>query len=505
MKKKWIYLLTALLLAVSVCVAEPIVSGAEVLNLDQKCSMTISPEQKKTEQQKPFREDMNKAKIVVDIYKVADAKKTPGYDTYTYTFAEPYQELQKKYDEKLEILKDPNKVKEAASFWRDLSQDAGKILLGDGKDKEGQYPKASPVSGGSGVSILGDGFKGKVENLDHGLYMIIARNGDMSSVADYKIIMDDPRTGENSVNGNVATIANSDLYSYIFSPELISVPMRGGENGAPDVTGPIPEENGPLPNGNEDNITYYRTSDGSRWIYDIDVYLKPIRVPRYGSLAIEKKLEPYESEEIVDGVSDETQGQDEQVTFVFKAVWNKSDYAEAGSRVDSITFNHAEDKTKKIILERIPVGTEITVTEEYSGASYQLTHKQPDPVRVTADRIQNGRAILDEDGRVKTIIGDIAGGEQGLEREIEATISFTNTYNRRQKKGYGINNRFEYQGDGNWLWTSDRDSTGKTIHNGTGTAGGGNENIPEPDVPPTEPQEPTVPDTPEPQGTTETP
>lgn len=496
MKKKWICLLTVLTLIVGVCAAGPMISGAEeALDLTREnCSMMIYPESTKQNEKLKFGEDLNGADIVVDVYKVADAVKKPGYDTYSYGFKGVYSDL-----ELPENAKDRN-----AAYWQQLAQDAGKRALGDVKGKETDIRQVK-----NSIEMTGqDGKKGKaanIENLTPGLYLLIVRSSYMGTPADYRVIMENPENKDDPMNGNIATIANSDTYTYIFSPQLISVPMRGQDGKALDVEGPVPgAENGPIPDMEE----IYGTADGNSWIYNVNVYLKPIRIRRYGALAVEKSLLTYESEELVPGASDNLEGQDEKVTFIFRVEWTDPDTGAAESRVDSITFDSGAERTKRIVIERIPVGTEIKVTEIYEGASYELADGETGRTKTVtaenfrAERIQNGIAILDG-GAVKTIIGDVV--DAGKPQRQIPSVSFRNTYNRRQKKGYGINNKFEYQGDGNWLWTSDRDSTGKTVHNGTGTAGGGNENIPEPDVPPTEPQEPTVPDTPEPQGTTETP
>ena len=85
MKKKWIYLLTALTLAVGVCGASPMISGAAELDLKNDCRMTIFPESPQKPVDKKFGDDLEtNAQVVVDVYKVADAVKVPGYDAYSY-------------------------------------------------------------------------------------------------------------------------------------------------------------------------------------------------------------------------------------------------------------------------------------------------------------------------------------------------------------------------------------------------------------------------------------
>lgn len=432
MKKKWICLLTALALAVGVCVAEPMASGAAALELTPgSCAMTIYPRDTRTADL--FEGDLDDLDIVLDLYKVADAVKRPGYDIYSYRF-DPnglYKDLS--------VSAEPT-----AEEWRSLAQSAGKIALTPAADGTGA-PQDSPEEAGVGI-------KEKIEGLDPGLYLVIARNSGVTDIDRYKIAIQG--------SDNIATIANSDEYTYIFSPELISVPMRG-EDGTLDVSSNSPTgEDGPMTGMSEAHHTY----DPDRWVYDVNVYLKPVRVKRYGSLVIGKKLRVYESEEEVLNEADKPAGQNEKVTFVFRAEWTQKDENGndvPGSRVGSITFDSATDREKKILIDRIPIGTDITVTEIYSGASYREEGgAYTRNVRVAGADIYKGVAVLDETGRVTTVISEL---ENPVE-ELEPSVSFTNTYDGRQKKGFGIDNEFEYDENGNWKWIKDGADTGERFH-----------------------------------------
>lgn len=477
MKKKWICLLTALALIVGVCSAAPISSEAVSLDLkNANCSMTIFPENPDKSEEDKFGDDLLKnANIVVDIYKVADAQEIPGYDSYTYNFNEKYTELAKLFT----TLGDKKLV---ASDWQDLAQAAAKDVLGDGKDVQ----PAAGISKEGTVSITD-----KNEKMGTGLYLLIARSSTMANPEDYRVRMQ-AKTLSLPTDGDIATIANSDNYTYIFAPQLISLPMRNG-----DVRGDDPDsENGPLPDLNDD----YMTSDLGSWVYDLNVYLKPVRVMRYGSLEISKKLQVYESEEDVllpeEGGSepaDGSIGQDEKTTFVFKATWNDpNDGGKQKSRVDSLTFPIVKDGKKiydwQLYMDGIPVGTEVTVEEIYSGASYEIVGSKTQKVTIGrgTENIQNGIAILDENGAVIKIVSQGADDSEGKRTEVGASVAFTNTYNRNQRKGYGINNEFVYDDTGTpgWKWIVD----GEIQKNGNGedykipvdttTAGTGNPDNP---------------------------
>lgn len=438
MKKKWIYLLTALTLAVGVCAAKPMIGGAAPLDLKQDCSITIYPESK----EKRFGEDLEtNAHVVVDVYKVADAVKVPGYDTYSYEFKGVYADL--------ELSKEPK-----AEDWKKMAQEAAKIALEESaKGKEAGLIGHVDATAERKPQVLSS-FEDETAT---GLYLLIARSRDMSEIADYKINI-------GSKDGDIASIAVSDNYTYIFSPELISMPMRGQNNKA-EVMGPSSEEeNGPLPSGMTGDYTYM-TSDEGEWVYNLDVYLKPVRVRRYGSLEIRKKLNVYESEDEVLEPTVGGTGQDEQVTFVFRASWEDPDTKEKTSKVDSLTFpiinkDGSKSYDWQLYMDRIPVGTEVSVEEIYSGASYDniTSPPQTQKVTITAEKIQNGIALLNNNNTVKTIISSSEEGEtqpEGPREEVEASVAFTNTYNWEQKKGYGIKNIFTYDENGKWVWTSD--------------------------------------------------
>lgn len=438
MKKKWICLLTALALAAGVCEARPIISGA-ALGEDlegenaRKCSMTIYPESEDR-----FGTDLSgageeEARVVVDVYKVAGARQIAGYDAYSYELAEAYKGLN--------LPKEPT-----AGDWRNLAQEAAGIALG-GKEGSG---KQEPVK------TLGASKKGELSGA--GLYLLIARSSSMdeADVDSYRVHM-------GSEDGDIATAASSAKYTYIFSPELISIPMRG-RDGTADVKGPSPEgENGPFP----EERAAYTTADGGEWVYDLNVYLKPIRVRRYGSLEIKKKLEVYESEEEVSGPTTGTAGQKEKATFVFKASWtDPDDDKKTESRIEGITFDGA--KEEKAVIHRIPAEVAVTVEEIYSGAGYDMVNPASQTVEVSAEEIRDGIALLDDKNAVKAIISRSAGEDKKTEGQgaegnepagpavsPEASVTFTNTYNWSQKKGYGIKNQFTYEEGGDWTWKSD--------------------------------------------------
>ena len=157
---------------------------------------------------------------------------------------------------------------------------------------------------------------------------------------------------------------------------------------------------------------YYGQTQDDTWVYDVTTGLKPSQTQRYGDLVIDKTLTAYNA----------TLG---GADFIFQ-VEAERDFEVVYSNVVSISFD--APGTKSVKIEHIPAGAAVTVTEVYSGASYELT----------------------SDGTQQTVIAadDTVG------------VSFENTYDHRNNGGSSVVNRFTYN-DGDWDWEQQKDSTGE--------------------------------------------
>lgn len=188
-----------------------------------------------------------------------------------------------------------------------------------------------------------------------------------------------------------AETLNTDNYQYTFKPYLISLPNN-----------------------------YYKEGDSSsndEWIYkNIAIGLKPEKNHRLGDLKINKALDEYNA--TLAGA-----------TFIFQVEATKLDVdAAAGddpevvySNVVSLTFNGPG--TESILIEDIPAGADVTVTEIYTGASYQLKTgvTNPQTKKITADNT--------------------------------VEVTFENTNNDGLNGGNSIVNAFSYGKDG-WICSS---------------------------------------------------
>ena len=102
---------------------------------------------------------------------------------------------------------------------------------------------------------------------------------------------------------------------------------------------------------------YTLTGQGSdAWVYNTEIGLKPEAEPQYGDLIVKKQLENYNT----------TLG---AVTCVFRAEGRDAQGQIVYSEVASTT--HKDTTEVEIKFEHIPAGIDVTVTEEYSGASYK--------------------------------------------------------------------------------------------------------------------------------------
>ena len=161
---------------------------------------------------------------------------------------------------------------------------------------------------------------------------------------------------------------------------------------------------------------YALTGSGSdEWDYDTTIGLKPEAEPQFGRLRITKLLQNY----------NETLG---PTTFVFHVVGVDQDQVVRYEEVESMTYTAAGSNT--ITLEHIPAGLTVTVTEVYSGASYEIVGAAEDTALIWSDA-----AVLDR-----------------VENASEASVTFENRYDGGNRGGYGVTNHFESDGAGGWAW-----------------------------------------------------
>lgn len=177
-----------------------------------------------------------------------------------------------------------------------------------------------------------------------------------------------------------------DSVKYVFTPYLVSLPVSD----------------------------YTLTGSGSdEWQYEREIFLKGEAELQDGKLTIYKTLQNYNA----------TLG---KMTCVFQIEGKNAAGETVYSNVASITLDGAD--TQSVTIGNIPAGLEVTVTEVYAGASYE----------VVGENIQS-----------TTIVSD-AGVEKGKD---QASVSFNNQYSGGNRGGYGVTNEFTISEGGEWEWT----------------------------------------------------
>lgn len=456
MRRKWIKVLAA---ALCIVMAVPVIGSAAPLELETKCSLKVQfPEE--NADNKDMLDDLKKPDndpVVYDLYKVADMVNDGGY--YTYVFTTEFQRLREntflteKYgnliDAKNQLVVPRDGSEINSGLWDDLSQEAARLALdiprkeaaGTGTDAEESNSEGTGIQAGSGLPVIGEiigtnepganrftpvlaGASLGVEtpnpaSLDAGLYLLIARG---TSVEDNKYITKEyavtnpdtqaggtvPAPGKETKEEKIVTVAYTDQHVYTFAPQLISLPTKDPENGV------------------------VSTANSGNWDYSPTVYLKPEQHMRYGRLEIVKDLITYESFD----------GQSEEAVFVFQVeavLNNQSVYS------DVKTLYFASAGKKNVVVDKIPVGATVTVTEVYSGASYTLK-------AIEQGYYAEGAKPDCGDSVEYASVEDISRREVtgfNIEANRVASVKFTNDYDHRQTGGQGVINHYEY-GENGW-------------------------------------------------------
>lgn len=455
MRSKWIKVLAA---AIVIVMALPAAGSAAPLEPDKKCSLKVEAVEP-TQGNEEMVNDLAAANLVYDLYKVADLVNDGGY--YTYKFTGKFEELRNneflktKYnglvDEKGQLLVPRDGGEISGSLWEDLAQEAAKLALntgnaqaeGTGAEEGGPEETGNPFQAGKGLPIIGEVIGTEVPGpnaftgtdkvlqdaslgielpntayLQQGLYLLIARGRDMEAyiAKEYAVKAPDTDTEAEGTDSpgrlpereeKIATVAHTDRYVYTFAPRLISLPTK-----APDADGKV------------------STANNGDWIYNPTVYLKPEQHLRYGYLEIVKDLLGYES----------FAGQSEEAVFVFQVEATLNGVS-VYSDVKTMIFTGAGEQ--RVLIDKIPVGATVTVTEVYSGASYTL------------EKIEQGYHAVEaypDSSIVYTPAGNIDTREVTgavIEANRVVSVKFTNNYDHRQTGGHGVINHYEY-GENGW-------------------------------------------------------
>lgn len=333
-------------------------AAGEAVKLDTANSLTVSaPVIDANETNKDFVEDLQSANVDVDIYLVATAEKRQGVDGYDFNVDQSYQ------------ISIPEDVTDKE--WVEIAEQAATVAL----NTEAISP-AKTIKLGETAS-----------DLTAGLYLVIPRGTKMSDgttdIDNYfeTITSQDLVDGVVTPTSKLVTIAYSQYYKYSFMPQLVALPTKAAD------------ENGVI-----------NTAADSEWLYSASLYIKGERESLPGKLQIIKDLLVYEATE--------------PATFVFNVEAKLNDRV-VYSNVHTFTFTSAKEQF--LVVEDIPSGAVVTVTEVYSGCNYEFVSA------VNGD----GTASANNTATAMITANDMV------------TVRFANTYNWNDKHCGAFTNHFD--------------------------------------------------------------
>ena len=283
-----------------------------------------------------FAEDLAAASIQADLYLLAPATAAGTDDSYTYAvpkagkqgypspFQAPLEELMTKLADDPDLEKQNDKEKVYSTF-EPLAQAFAGIVLS--KTYSGVPITGANVSDHTTITVTG---------LDAGLYLLIIRGTGLTTKDDNPetdyVVKTQQASGEDGAEKTVtyATRVVTDDYEYLYRPQLLTVPTKVSE----------------------EHVQQYNTAYGN-WVNSLTIYAKPTREANNGDLKIIKNVS--------------SPGPD-PVNFVFEVTWKDKSNNDV-VKVVTMSFQ-GETRKEYTLVNTVPIGTAVTVTEVHSGIGY---------------------------------------------------------------------------------------------------------------------------------------
>lgn len=441
---------------------QPQAMDGDPLDLEKHCSLTVSlpaPGAGATNEDRDERAALLDV-ARYDVYRVADAVKVDGYDTYAYSV-----EADSVYFAAIDsfLHNDPNDTAAVRDGWRARTDGEGALVfyatldLSEDRRQQDFEELAQAVTG----QIVTDAnapdtmmpsnceLDRQQRMLDAGLYLSLV-HGDHAGAEEYDRYVVSVPTDEKDADGNpvtrLGTVAYTGLRIHTFKPMLVSLPGRGIM----------------------DDITGNDTTTGD-WQYDVTVVTKSDATPRYASLEVTKHLRDYS--QVVDGQTLFAQ----PVTVVFRVQATDPNTNEVKyEQIIPMSFSALGTQTRRLD-NVIPVGSTVTVTEEYPGSNYMLAQDglkvgwKPLNANDPGSRPYDENPAISNNGKTITLVNIQAGlitlttpsgGTVVLEDGSVAQVEFTNVYRPVDQDGGSAVNSYLNTGSG-WTWkqlTYDRET-----------------------------------------------
>lgn len=346
--------------------------------------------------------------VTVDLYKIADATEMDGYDAYDWTATQEFGGLSVALGTALnnnsnQVYTFENNRTTNADF-RALANEAVKTALG----VTGDVKAGLAVTTGAHKTVsctvelnAENGFRKAVPEsnavLNKGIYLLVPHGTNLTDASQYTVCVKDDE---------IATVAYAGGNVYRYLPELVAVPA--------------PNE---MKNG---------------WVYDVEAALKTEVSERYVSLEIVKNVTVPEDAERLTG--------EDHFVYQIEAEYNgKKVYSNvveltlpAGASSVSSESLPVYSDGKRPLHNIVPAGAKITVTEVYTGASYELAGAGSAVIESAQTDAEDGSPVN--------------------------RVEFTNRYTGTDRNGGSVENRFVYnkaetETEGKWNWEQ-KGSTG---------------------------------------------
>ncbi len=344
-----------------------------------------------------YREDLKTARIQVDLYLLAEAEAHETDDSYIYTLpaeGTPFHDEMVLLNDDLADAEKPEEQNNRDTVFEKFEPYA-QAFAGIVLDSASDIPwtrSETAVAGDTTITLT---------DLKAGLYLLIIRGADLTEKSEdpekgYVKKTEQASGGESAEKSTVyATRVVTDDYEYLYRPQLLTVPTKLSDK----------------------SEQQYNTAYGE-WINKLTIYAKPTREANNGDLKIIKNI-------INPGP--------DPVTFVFEVSWTGKDNARV-TKVVSMTFE-GQTRREYDLLNSVPIGAEVTVTEVHSGIAYtaEISSQTIPAIAVTPP------------------------AEPGSKPVIPNVVEFTNDHTG-PGGGHGVLNRFTAGETGNFEWSRYSDS-----------------------------------------------
>ena len=334
--------------------------------------------------QSDMEKDLAEIHVQADLYLLAPAVRYEApfenVDSYTYQVPaenDPYYDLLSQLTKELNDAEKPESPPAEEAVFQQFEPYA-QAFAGIVLERRPEIQPSTTKSTLDGQTMI------SVSGLNAGLYLLIIRGSDLSTKDDNSqtgyVKKTEQASGTEGAEKTTlyTTRVVTEDYEYLYRPQLLTVPTKL------DKTTP-----------------QYNTAFGE-WTNELIIYAKPTREANNGDLKIIKNVN--------------NPGPD-PVDFVFEVTWKDKSNNDV-TKVVTMTFK-GDTRKEYTLVNTVPIGTEVTVTEVHSGIGYTAV---TGPQTVT---IQAPAAAT-------------ADGETAAVRNV---VEFTNDHTG-PGGGHGILNRF---------------------------------------------------------------